>query len=195
MWTDPWTVLGIRPGAGLREARAAWRRQVSRWHPDRNPSAEATLRLQQVNDAWSSIERGAAVADTVATWQPTASVLPDEPVLAGISGTVLGQADGAAARGARDCVHVELEIPAASWTLDEPVTLGVPLPHDYAAIVTLPRPRRFDDGASIFFPRSGLDANGGLADLLITVRTRGGEPRARLGGASVLACPGIRSRD
>lgn len=175
MWSDPWTILGIQPGVSLREARAAWRRQVSRWHPDRNPSAEATLRLQQVNDAWSSIERGETAADAPGTWQPTASVLPEEPVLAGVSGTVLGRHDRYAAPGPQACVRVELEIPAASWQRNEPVTLGVPLAADYAAIVTLPRPRRFADGSSIFFPRSGLTADGRLADLLITVRTRGSE--------------------
>jgi curved DNA-binding protein CbpA len=42
---DPWSLLGIDPGASARQVHEAWRRQVGKWHPDRNPSPDATLRL------------------------------------------------------------------------------------------------------------------------------------------------------
>lgn len=47
--------LGLAPGASESEVRAAWRRLVSRWHPDRNPSADAVDLMQRINNAYERI--------------------------------------------------------------------------------------------------------------------------------------------
>jgi molecular chaperone DnaJ len=47
--------LGLRPSASEAEVKAAWRRLVSRWHPDRNPSASAVARMQRINLALERI--------------------------------------------------------------------------------------------------------------------------------------------
>ena len=68
---DPWSVLGIDPGASRDEARAAWRRLVKESHPDRLIAAGvpeeairlAETRMQVINRAWAEIEgRGGARA-------------------------------------------------------------------------------------------------------------------------------------
>lgn len=60
---DPYTVLGLDPGAGLDEARVAWRRLVRETHPDsmlaRGVPEEAIKlaerRLIDINRAWEEI--------------------------------------------------------------------------------------------------------------------------------------------
>ena len=52
---DAYVALGIRPGAPAGEVKAAWRRLASRWHPDRNPSAEAKALMQRINGAYERI--------------------------------------------------------------------------------------------------------------------------------------------
>lgn len=47
--------LGLADSASEREIKAAWRRLVSQWHPDRNPSAEAVARMQRINRAFDAI--------------------------------------------------------------------------------------------------------------------------------------------
>lgn len=153
-------MLGIEPGASVGEVRDAWRRQVSRWHPDRNPSPDATVRLQEINDAFLRIERGAAPPVT-----PTCT----GPILAGLGGTVFGRAWQRGAT-ASDGVRVSLEIPPGHWSLDRPVTLGIALGDGLAAIVTLMHPGRFRDGDVLAFPRSARAADGTAADLLVTLR-------------------------
>lgn len=49
--------LGLRPGASEADVKAAWRRLVSVWHPDRNPSAAAPARMQRINRAVEAIRR------------------------------------------------------------------------------------------------------------------------------------------
>ena len=49
--------LGLAPGASAEEVKAAWRRLVSRWHPDRNPTGQAIERTQRVNRAYEQIRR------------------------------------------------------------------------------------------------------------------------------------------
>lgn len=58
--------LGLGPGASEAEAKAAWRRLASRWHPDRNPSAAAASRMQRINGAFEAL-REAGFPDTGAT--------------------------------------------------------------------------------------------------------------------------------
>ena len=43
--------LGLAPGASEAEVKAAWRRLVSLWHPDRNSSASAVQKMQRLNEA------------------------------------------------------------------------------------------------------------------------------------------------
>src|SRR4029450_9869833 len=52
--------LGLTPSASRREAKRAYRKLVKRWHPDRfvndpQAQAEATLRLQRINEAYQAI--------------------------------------------------------------------------------------------------------------------------------------------
>jgi len=47
--------LGLASDATEREVKAAWRRLVSQWHPDRNNSADAVARMQRINRAFEEI--------------------------------------------------------------------------------------------------------------------------------------------
>jgi len=53
---DAYVVLGVSPGASESEVKAAWRRLVSRWHPDRNGSADAAALMQRINRAYDRIQ-------------------------------------------------------------------------------------------------------------------------------------------
>ena len=63
---DPYAELGLLPGAPDEAVKAAWRRLLSRWHPDRNPSADAADRVKRFNVAYEQIvqqRRADAAAD------------------------------------------------------------------------------------------------------------------------------------
>lgn len=49
---DAYAELELSPGATDAEIKQAWRRLVSLWHPDRNPSPEAVARMQRINQAF-----------------------------------------------------------------------------------------------------------------------------------------------
>lgn len=49
--------LGLASDATESEVKAAWRRLVSQWHPDRNDSADAVARMQRINQAFEEIRR------------------------------------------------------------------------------------------------------------------------------------------
>jgi molecular chaperone DnaJ len=49
--------LGLSPDATDREVKAAWRRLVSQWHPDRNSGADAVARMQRINRALEAIRQ------------------------------------------------------------------------------------------------------------------------------------------
>lgn len=55
---SPYAELGLAPGASEREVKAAWRRLVSQWHPDRNDSASALAKMQRINQAFETIRLG-----------------------------------------------------------------------------------------------------------------------------------------
>ncbi len=58
MGTDTaYAELGLAPGATEREVKAAWRRLVSLWHPDRNEQAGALVRMQRINLAFEALRR------------------------------------------------------------------------------------------------------------------------------------------
>jgi curved DNA-binding protein CbpA len=49
---DPYATLGVPRGASARQVQQAYRRLARRYHPDLHPDAEATERMQRVNEAW-----------------------------------------------------------------------------------------------------------------------------------------------
>lgn len=49
---DPYATLGVPRGASARQVQQAYRRLARRYHPDLHPDAEATERMQRVNQAW-----------------------------------------------------------------------------------------------------------------------------------------------
>jgi molecular chaperone DnaJ len=55
--------LGLKPSADDAQLKAAWRRLVSTWHPDRNPSREAAVRIQRINKAYDHLRRARHGAD------------------------------------------------------------------------------------------------------------------------------------
>jgi molecular chaperone DnaJ len=57
---DAYAELGVAPGAGDAQVKAAWRRLVSQWHPDRNASAEAAALMQRINGAYERIRLATA---------------------------------------------------------------------------------------------------------------------------------------
>jgi len=56
---DPHSVLGVRPGASLKEVDEAYRQLAKRWHPDRGGGPEAELRMAQINVAHDLLRAGA----------------------------------------------------------------------------------------------------------------------------------------
>lgn len=52
--------LGLTPDATQGEVKAAWRRLVSKWHPDRNGGADAVARMQRINRAVEAIRQAAS---------------------------------------------------------------------------------------------------------------------------------------
>jgi molecular chaperone DnaJ len=69
---DAYVALGIAPGAPAGEVKAAWRRLASRWHPDRNPSAEAAALMQRINGAYERILVEHGIEDETADAAPAA---------------------------------------------------------------------------------------------------------------------------
>lgn len=58
---DPYSTLGIQSSATKDEARAAYRRLASKYHPDKvplNEQAAATEKFKQIKGAWEMIDNG-----------------------------------------------------------------------------------------------------------------------------------------
>jgi curved DNA-binding protein CbpA len=53
---DYYLLLRVHPTANAEQIRAAYLRQIGQWHPDRNPSEEATRRTAQINAAWEVLQ-------------------------------------------------------------------------------------------------------------------------------------------
>ena len=64
--------LGLARPADEATVKAAWRRLASQWHPDRNPSQQAVLRMQRINHAFEQI-RAAGFAAGSASSRPAAA--------------------------------------------------------------------------------------------------------------------------
>lgn len=78
--------LGLAPGASEAEIKAAWRKLVSRWHPDRNDSRAAVEKMQRINQAFEALRAGLEASPVVPgasedAGQPAAEppATPDEP--------------------------------------------------------------------------------------------------------------------
>ncbi|MGJ7511938.1 DnaJ C-terminal domain-containing protein [Variovorax sp. GT1P44] len=87
--------LGLAPDATDSEVKAAWRRLVSQWHPDRNDSSDAVAKMQRINRAFEEIRRAgarvrtddpAAGATPTAASEPTASGFEDDDTASGDAG-------------------------------------------------------------------------------------------------------------
>jgi len=74
---DAFSELGLSPDASESEVKAAWRKLVSQWHPDRNDSALAVARIQRINRAFEEIrnarQHGAAGGSPTTTRSARAS--------------------------------------------------------------------------------------------------------------------------
>ena len=74
--------LGLSPDATEAEVKAAWRRLVSQWHPDRNGSTGAVAKMQRINTAFKTIAQSgfrASPPPNAANAAPTAQTPPAEP--------------------------------------------------------------------------------------------------------------------
>jgi molecular chaperone DnaJ len=73
--------LGLSPDATEPEVKAAWRRLVSQWHPDRNASATAVAKMQRINRAVEAIRRAGfhTVRPSPGTGSAKASTRPEPP--------------------------------------------------------------------------------------------------------------------
>lgn len=53
---DPYTVLGLSPGASEEEIKAAYRRLAKKYHPDLHPGdQEAAKKMQEINAAYEAL--------------------------------------------------------------------------------------------------------------------------------------------
>ena len=70
--------LGLRPGATEAEVKAAWRRLVSLWHPDRNASRNAVEKMQRINEAFEVLSRAGFLREAPAA-RPTRAAAEAAP--------------------------------------------------------------------------------------------------------------------
>jgi hypothetical protein len=57
--TDPYAVLGLKPGASEADIKAAWRRLARQYHPDHNPNNPAAeARFKQIKAAYDLLKAG-----------------------------------------------------------------------------------------------------------------------------------------
>lgn len=76
---DSYQELGLAPGSSDAEVKAAWRRLVAQWHPDRNDSPKALRKMQRINRAWEEIRRARAQAGAPPEAGPQPDAEPSEP--------------------------------------------------------------------------------------------------------------------
>jgi len=49
---DYYAILNINPMASKKEIKEAFKREALQWHPDRNNSPDATIKMQLINEAY-----------------------------------------------------------------------------------------------------------------------------------------------
>ena len=92
---DAYATLALPPGASEAEVKAAWRRMVSKWHPDRNGHSSAGLTMQRINRAFEQIRQGGFAPTGTAG---SADKDTDTDSGAGVDTDPDGDADDAASR-------------------------------------------------------------------------------------------------
>ncbi len=89
---DPYSVLGVSPGASKDEVTKAYRKLAKKYHPDLNPGDEqAAKKMAEVNAAYDSIMNGTPYGPRVNTGNPYAGQGPSGNPYAGYGGGPSGQ--------------------------------------------------------------------------------------------------------
>tara|TARA_R110000744_G_scaffold20858_1_gene54509 strand:+ start:44 stop:490 length:447 start_codon:yes stop_codon:yes gene_type:complete len=60
---DPYRVLGVPPTAPLEEIGRAFRRMALKYHPDRNDSPDASIRIKEIYEAYGVLKDTASRAE------------------------------------------------------------------------------------------------------------------------------------
>jgi molecular chaperone DnaJ len=76
---DAYAELGLTLGASEAEVKAAWRRLVSQWHPDRNKTTLALGRMQRINTAYERVRLAGFEPDAPAANDAAASPSAPKP--------------------------------------------------------------------------------------------------------------------
>ena len=89
---DPYSVLGVSPGASKDEVTKAYRKLAKKYHPDLNPGDEqAAKKMAEVNAAYDSIMNGTPYGPRVNTGNPYGGQGPSGNPYAGYGGGSGGQ--------------------------------------------------------------------------------------------------------
>lgn len=56
MFKDYYKVLGISKQASAQEVKSAYRSMSMKWHPDKNPNADVTSIMQDINEAYAILK-------------------------------------------------------------------------------------------------------------------------------------------
>jgi len=77
---DYYSILGVQPSARESEIRKAFRKLAVRYHPDKNPSAEAKSLFQEINEAYDILsDPGKRAMYDSRRENPLAEILSEEP--------------------------------------------------------------------------------------------------------------------
>lgn len=56
MFKDYYKILGISRYASMQEVKSAYRTMSMKWHPDKNPDADVTTIMQDINEAYAILK-------------------------------------------------------------------------------------------------------------------------------------------
>jgi hypothetical protein len=143
-----YAVLGLRPGAGADEIRAAYRRLAKIHHPDRNPGdAEALATFARLSESYAALRDRPAATSPTGTTPLAAAVRQRTSARRNVASMAVAMADlpvGGAAWVAADAVLVG---PGRIAALD-PAAPGTAFPSAEKVI----RVERRGDGHHVFMP-------------------------------------------